>query len=786
MYQRLIKYISLIVVICGFFYSCKQPHIKTAKILLIHSYAQTEPFYVDFNAAIEKSLKKNGIDSDMRYFYLDCEALNDSREKTALYQLLEKHKAWNPDIILVNDDQAAYSILKCGHPILKLKPIVFAGVNFPDWKSIETYKNVTGIWDKPDYLENVRFIKQLMGDMRITINFDQTALGILSYETIVDQLKNTEITLNFNKLAQWGRNIDYYKIFSVDSALLEKEALNQHVRPATTIVSFAPFRDVKGGHVLSELGGTRRYSTFLNTRCDYTSVAMGRVYNFPAFTAIYESFGYSKGFLGGYFTSMHIQAEEQSALAARVLWGENISDIPVTESRKEYLIDWKEVQQWHLDINSMPNNIHIVNMPYYERNKVFLTITFSLITIIIIVIISYLSYLYLHELKQRRLVQSNLRKEKESLSLALEGGNIFVWRFENGKFIFDNDFFTSLGLIPEPILPSTFATFIHPDERERFKKQIMLFENGFVEKRTEQHRCNFNGRGYQWWEFRHGAMEKNIVLNGLCLNVQQTKNIEQNLIAAREKAEESDRLKSAFLANMSHEIRTPLNAIVGFSNLLTIDDELLREERLEYIDIINKNCVLLLKLINDILDLSRIESGRMSFNFEECNLTELINEIYGTQQLMMPQGVVLLKEVPEISLYMLIDKLRLNQVITNFVNNAVKFTTSGYIKIGYEYFEAEEVIHVYVEDTGIGIPEEKHKSVFERFNKLDEFAQGTGLGLAICQVIIQRFEGSIRLTSTQGKGSRFTISLPYKDVKMVSKDVLAENVKSITNSSESN
>ena len=252
--------------------------------------------------------------------------------------------------------------------------------------------------------------------------------------------------------------------------------------------------------------------------------------------------------------------------------------------------------------------------------------------------------------------------------------------------------------------------------------------------------------------------------NKLLILIDKQKEDEIELRKAKDKAEESDRLKSAFLANMSHEIRTPLNAIVGFSNLMNSEEVLEPEEREEFVKLINTNSDLLLKLINDILDLSRMESGKMSFVFDRHDLNVLINEIYCTFQLMMPEGVELRMRVPEIPVIVAVDPYRLKQVLSNFINNAIKFTTSGYIEVGYYFCTKGDCLHIYVEDTGIGIPEEKQKQVFDRFCKLDEFAQGTGLGLAICQVIAQRFGGEIQLKSEYGKGSRFTLTLPKERI----------------------
>ena len=249
---------------------------------------------------------------------------------------------------------------------------------------------------------------------------------------------------------------------------------------------------------------------------------------------------------------------------------------------------------------------------------------------------------------------------------------------------------------------------------------------------------------------------------------ERKRQVQLRLIEEKERAEEANKMKSAFLANMSHEIRTPLNAIVGFTNLLQDEKELTDEEKDLFRNTINKNSNLLLKLINDILELSRIESGRMSFAFDDCSLNELLEEIYQTHHLLMPSNIRFLKEFQETELIIHVDRFRFTQVITNFINNAVKFTTKGHILLGAVYKKEEKEVHVFVEDTGKGMSEEAQKKVFERFFKVDEFAQGTGLGLSICQTIAERLEGRITLSSQEGKGSRFTINLvlsvPYKAI----------------------
>lgn len=229
---------------------------------------------------------------------------------------------------------------------------------------------------------------------------------------------------------------------------------------------------------------------------------------------------------------------------------------------------------------------------------------------------------------------------------------------------------------------------------------------------------------------------------------------------ARKQAEQSDKLKSAFLANMSHEIRTPLNAIVGFSDLLMITDNPAEKE--EYSKIINTNNELLLKLINDILDLSKIEAGSVELKYEEFDLAVYFDELATSMQWRIKNPQVRLVSVnPYTACMVKLDKKRFAQILTNYVTNAIKYTPEGTIEMGYE--KVEEGIRIYVRDTGIGIPEDKKDKVFYRFEKLDEFAQGTGLGLSICKAIVEACEGSIGFESEYGKGSFFWAVLPCID-----------------------
>ena len=314
-------------------------------------------------------------------------------------------------------------------------------------------------------------------------------------------------------------------------------------------------------------------------------------------------------------------------------------------------------------------------------------------------------------------------------------------------------------------MPQVIGVYAHvvPEDQAVLKNFVGEVKTGKATSlRKEVRVCRENGK-YTWTSINVMVRDyrpQDGIIEMLCINYDITplKETEQKLIIARDKAEELDRLKSAFLANMSHEIRTPLNAIVGFSSLLAETDS--RNERQEYIKIVQENNELLLQLISDILDLSKIEAGTFNFVYTNVDVNETCAEIIKSMSMKVSKGVELIFEEPLPECYLYTDKNRFTQVISNFINNALKFTQQGSITLGYEQVSHQK-IKFYVRDTGMGIPEEKQKSIFERFVKLNTFVQGTGLGLSICKSIVSQMGGEIGVDSTEGIGSCFWFTHPY-------------------------
>ncbi len=358
---------------------------------------------------------------------------------------------------------------------------------------------------------------------------------------------------------------------------------------------------------------------------------------------------------------------------------------------------------------------------------------------------------------------------KRSFDLAIEESAIYPWQYDTNL----NTFHFPKGLLQSfdtdvkgtEITRDAWESLVYPEDLTHIRRRFdRLLKGHEMNLRISFRMRDFDGV-YRWWEYRSTTFDglqsdRPYMILGVCQSIQRYKDTEAELIAAREKAEQADKLKSAFLANMSHEIRTPLNAIVGFSDLLKNIDAFSKEDVQQFVDTININCSLLLALVNDVLDLSRIEAGTMEFKFTDYDLNGIMREVYESQRLSMPEEVELRLQMPEdTSLIMKTDVVRLKQVINNLINNAKKFTTQGYISIGYEK-KTIGFVELFVEDTGKGMSQDALEHIFERFYKVDSFTQGAGLGLSICQTFVDRMSGTISVTSEVGKGTRFVVKLP--------------------------
>ena len=752
-----IKAVAGYILILSLCLVCAHPaHAETRRIALIHSF---EPGYPPAAKALEllqKEFSLLGLDCDVREYYLDCDRYMEEAENLRMAGFVDDLSAWGAELIAVLDDQAAYALMACRHPLAHEIPVVFSGVNYPNISLLLQYPNITGYADTPDYLRTIRMIESIMGKSRICLMNGQVFLDRKIWHALNEQCRGQGFAIVTSTEGAYFAGSSYHRVREREtiSPILKRQ--NIDVLLDTTKIVRMTSDSIAIRHLMWLGRGDN--TLLLYTKRDYTTKRVGMLFDNPTFQTINEGFGFADYLLGGYFTPLESQIRYMATGIKERLEG-RMPRQQVTECAKQYVLNWHVLQKYGIPLESIPAEYTVMYIPFSERYRYPILIGSILGAVFVLTVIVLLSFSLLRERRRKREALRNLLYEHETLCLAIEGNSTYAWRLEGDSVSCDSQFCELIHHRPGRLLLDEITPYIHPDDLPAFRKNIAARHERTHHK--GQYRCNFTGE-FQWWEFSYNTIHTPghaPIIAGLLQNIQELKDHEQELIESRELAEQAE-LKQSFLNNMSHEIRTPLNAIVGFSDMLANEPEFSNEERQEFVDIINTNTKLLLKLVGDVLELSRIESGNLSFTFQRESVRRLLDDVYQTHSLLIRPPLQFLKDFPPEDVQVNVDPMRLTQVLTNFLNNANKFTKEGSIRLGYCCPSGMSEVHLYVEDTGIGIPHSEQKMIFERFYKRSEFSQGVGLGLSICVLIVEKMGGRIELQSEEGRGSRFTVVLP--------------------------
>lgn len=753
-----IKAVAGYILILSLCLVCAHPaHAETRRIALIHSF---EPGYPPAAKALEllqKEFSLLGLDCDVREYYLDCDRYMEEAENLRMAGFVDDLSAWGAELIAVLDDQAAYALMACRHPLAHEIPVVFSGVNYPNISLLLQYPNITGYADTPDYLRTIRMIESIMGKSRICLMNGQVFLDRKIWHALNEQCRGQGFAIVTSTEGAYFAGSSYHRVREREtiSPILKRQ--NIDVLLDTTKIVRMTSDSIAIRHLMWLGRGDN--TLLLYTKRDYTTKRVGMLFDNPTFQTINEGFGFADYLLGGYFTPLESQIRYMATGIKERLEG-RMPRQQVTECAKQYVLNWHVLQKYGIPLESIPAEYTVMYIPFSERYRYPILIGSILGAVFVLTVIVLLSFSLLRERRRKREALRNLLYEHETLCLAIEGNSTYAWRLEGDSVSCDSQFCELIHHRPGRLLLDEITPYIHPDDLLAFRKNIAARHERTHHK--GQYRCNFTGE-FQWWEFSYNTIHTPghaPIIAGLLQNIQELKDHEQELIESRELAEQAE-LKQSFLNNMSHEIRTPLNAIVGFSDMLANEPEFSNEERQEFVDIINTNTKLLLKLVGDILELSRIESGNLSFTFQHESVRKLLDDVYQTHSLLIHPPLQFVKDFPVWDVQVDVDSMRLTQVLTNFLNNANKFTETGSIRLGYCCPPGTGEVHLYVEDTGVGIPHSEQKMIFERFYKRSEFSQGVGLGLSICVLIAEKMGGRIELRSEEGRGSRFTVILPF-------------------------
>ena len=770
------KYIFASILLLGGFlcgYNFKQWYVTNHRnekhISLIYSCSKKEADRGQFEELLKKEFRSKGVEAIFDKFYLDCTHFGQAVEMEHIGNYLGVLKNKPIDLIMVMGDQATHSLLSTRHPLLYSVPVVACNVHFPDEDLLKKYESrkVYALRDTPDFKHNMEFIRSLQPHvgLEIVYNIDLTPLGHKSFDLLNQVVDRKDVQILGHKSA-FSMEYEYKEMREmIEFYNLMPAVANNRIKKNELTISLCPFRYIKGASLLVMMENSKSEQgkkAFLLDKFDMVSFPIVNALSIPSFSCE------GNKIVGGYMATKEISVQAAADLSTRLMNKEKIGMPKIRDLRKEYVLDWSVFSTYNgYDIKNVGKNVRIINYPIYDHYRE----EFYLLGVLFVFAFIFISVSLLHTRRRSLIERKNLKILEEAhkrLTLSADGGQISLWNMQGSDIEFDDNYARLTGVEKRKFKRTDFLEYVHPDDSQLLSS---FYEALCKSPGVEIQRVRFRfdeKKGYQWYELRCRSLKDikgEMMLAGIMQNIQESVEREHQLIVAKQMAEKAE-LKQSFLNNMSHEIRTPLNAIVGFTNVLLGEgsEEIDPDEKASMLEIINHNNELLLKLINDVLEISRLDSGSLDFDMKEWNMTDIVKEIYKTYQPLIRLSLQFRLELDDtVSVPVHTDRLRFVQVISNFLNNANKFTQNGYIALGCKVDKKHREVRIYVEDSGKGIDEKELMMIFERFYKTDEFEQGSGLGLAISKVIIERLSGRIKVHSEKGKGSCFTVILSLAD-----------------------
>ncbi|MBK3518985.1 sensor histidine kinase [Carboxylicivirga marina] len=718
------------------------------EVVVLNSYHYGFKWTADINEAISEQFRQ---DESTRLFYefMDSKRFHsDEYFQTLFEQYRLKYKNHKVDGVICSDNRAFDFFSEHGKEIWGNVPAIFCGVN--------------DIGEQLDRVDSTRqaIVHEII-DVKGTIDLIELLQPELEEIIVIsDKTLSGNIFLNQFIEAFDSKHRNYtYRIINNTKPDLLKKALNKIPSSNRAIYLLSLYTEHNG--IPNEMVLESQY--FFNEL------------NIP----LYSNWDFLMPDLivGGKILKAADQGQLSAILMQQLLNNETIPTHNYPED--QIIIDEITLLKNQLSEEYLPDNILLINEDnhFIERHKKELTII-----LIILIIFIFIILLLVSDIIKRKSVEISFIDSEKRLELAISGANEGLWDIDlEKKTFFINEQYAKLLEYKTAsefrFNLSNWQEFVFSQDIEQIKEAYNIHRDGIAEVFQCEARLIKKDGSLSWFSI-HGKITeringKPIRITGIILNINNQKAFEKELQNAKEKAEESDRLKSSFLANMSHEIRTPMNAILGFTDLL-IYGQLSGIEQNEYLNMIKRSGENLLTLINDIIDISKIESGELKISADKININELIKEVHIVglslcSSLNKPVDVRI-NPLANSSAEILTDPLRVYQILLNLVSNAIKFTNKGFVEIDYSIINDNE-LKLSVKDSGPGISDEDQKVIFERFRQVDESTikkhGGTGLGLSITKSLVELMNGNITLISKPRKGSQFIVKLPVKTISSI-------------------
>lgn len=714
-------------------------------ILLINSYHYTFKWTNDITNAVVKELPE-ADDYRISIEYLDTKRFSFQRQEVLYVEYLkEKYRTLDIKGIICSDNDAFEFVLKQGKEIWGDVPVTFCGVNELFKYDINS-TNYFGVEEEIAIAQTLELILTLQPDLKeLIVVSDSTLNGIL----FADQFLRAARAINFP--------VDYDLIYATSVELLGEtlKEVDPEKRAILLLSLYLPRNGAVKDMILE--------ADFLKSCLDV-----------PVYGTWDFLFG---GFiLGGVINTGEEQGRLAAQLLKRKLAGETFPPGYLVKPTQTMVVDYNKLKYYNIDLSLVPKNALVLHEPenYFRKYRQEILIVCSVLGFLIVI-----NIILLRLLNEKRIAEAKLRKSEERLELALDGANVGLWDIDlENKAVYINKWVSGLlGYGDSGIAHVTIGDWIktcHPDDLGQVNEVLHMHLSGKVHDFNTEARLQTSSGEYKWFSL-HGKVvevDQNSTprrMIGLMLDIDMQKQFEEQLRIAKEKAEESDRLKSSFLANVSHEIRTPMNAILGFSDIL-LDASIQKEDSLKFLSLIRSSGESLLALINDIIDISKIESGQFNVVIGKFDLHLLFDKISHIASTLINTynrdiELIIEKGVDQASLFIESDQYRLEQIINNLISNAIKFTSRGHVILSYTIPD-NNTLEIRVTDTGRGISKEDQGVIFERFRQINPDPKinigGTGLGLAISKSITELLGGTICVDSAPDQGATFRVRIPCK------------------------
>ncbi|MBR3659251.1 MAG: sensor histidine kinase [Bacteroidaceae bacterium] len=724
---------------------------RTYNVLCLFVYDSVFQNYRIYEQTLSKSLSQNGIKADIRNVYSSGHL--DMAQSDALEASLERlnKENWIPDVVCCIDDRTLSLYLQGEYdrwlPPVDSIPMVAAGLRCPDWPLIRRSNNTAVCTDLLNFQRNIELAVRMAPYTAVPgrpmyPNIVAIELDTTDYDKRIRERLRSELDR-----PPYVNNMDYH----VKDLSLEQ--LSERYRDSIFINVFSnaspelnDYRSDGDYHVHRvKMLNSLTMTPFLTVKRDIENEQVLSKTLKPQFSAVRDGFADgSRRSLCGYFASYETVAKDQASYVARILKGEAAGSLPIKEHEAGYYMSWRAMELLNLDYDDFCNDFVIVNAPWRVQHPVryVLFIIFDILLFLVVLLLA------LHMLFRKKDVQlqealDEIDNERVMLDMALQNADCIV--------IGSPDDLTEL----EPML--------HPDDSDAISELLATLASGKPVTARKFRLTKDGGASYRWWQFRpslnmkseeHGAQMLES-LSGIVIDINDAELYNEYMTEAALVAEEITN-KETFLMNISHEIRTPLNAILGFAQLLSTDDGLIQgDERDEIVRLIRENSTLLGEMIEDILQFSRFESGRVDVNPVETEIAPLMKRIFDEWSQNVPQALEFKFEAGRDHVYAVVDPARVEAIMGQYIKNAFKFTSKGTVWLGWCFNLNEERVELYVEDTGCGIESRRQSKVFNIFWKDDMFKTGVGLGLTIAKMFTEKMEGNVGVESKPGVGSRF-------------------------------